>query len=61
MAQSVDTVNTLGHTSFMTQTWAALRTRPTAFQSEATTPQIGPVRVALLMWKLQARRVRSLA
>jgi hypothetical protein len=45
----------------MTQTWAALRTRPTAFQTVTTTPALGPVRTALLMWKLQARRMRGLA
>jgi hypothetical protein len=45
----------------MTQTWAALRTRPAAFQTEATAPVQNPARTALLMWKLQARRVRNLA
>lgn len=45
----------------MISTWAAIRTRPTTFQSEATAPGMGPVRTALLMWKLQARRVRALA
>jgi hypothetical protein len=45
----------------MTQTWAALRTRPTAFQTEATAPQLGVTRTALLMLRLQARRVRCLA
>jgi len=44
----------------MTQTWQAIRTRPAAFQTPATAPSMGPVRVALLMWRLQARRVRSL-
>jgi hypothetical protein len=45
----------------MTQTWAAIRTRPTTFQTAATAPTMGLIRTVLLMWKLQARRVRSLA
>lgn len=45
----------------MTQTWAAIRTRPATFATEATAPHMGLMRVTLLMWKFQARRVRSLA
>lgn len=45
----------------MTQTWAAIRTRPASFQTAATAPGMGLLRTTLLMWKLQARRVRSLA
>lgn len=45
----------------MTQTWAAIRTRPTTFSTEATAPSMGILRTSLLMWKLQARRVRALA
>lgn len=47
----------------MTQTWAAIRTRPSTFQTEATAAavELGLVRTVLLMWKLQARRVRTLA
>lgn len=44
----------------MTQTAAALRTRPTAFQSEATAPTLGALPIALLMWKFQIRRTRRL-
>lgn len=61
MAPVVDTVDNRGHTHSMTQTWQAIRTRPAAFQTPATAPTMGPVRVALLMWRLQARRVRHLA
>jgi hypothetical protein len=35
------------------------QTRP-PFQSEATAPQMGQLRLALLMWKLQLRRVRGI-
>jgi hypothetical protein len=44
----------------MTQTLAAIRTRPSPFQSEATAPTLGPFRLALLMWRLQGRRLRGL-
>jgi hypothetical protein len=44
----------------MTQTWQAIRTRPSPFQTEATAPALGPVRVALLMWRLQGRRLMTL-
>lgn len=44
----------------MTQTWAAIRTRPTAFVSDLS-PEPNLLRVVLTIWKLQARRVRTLA
>jgi hypothetical protein len=31
------------------------------FQTEATAPQMGQIRTALLMWRLQARRLRALS
>lgn len=36
------------------------RSRP-AFQTEATAPSMGQLRTALLMYRLQARRLRSLS
>lgn len=36
------------------------RATPT-FQTEATAPQMGPIRIALLMWRLQGRRLRTLS
>lgn len=35
--------------------------KPSPFATEATAPQMGVIRICLLMWKLQARRVRTLA
>jgi len=37
------------------------RRKPSPYATEATAPQMGQIRIALLMWKLQARRVRTLA
>jgi hypothetical protein len=34
--------------------------RPAPFATEATAPVMGPVRIALLMWRLQGRRLRTL-
>jgi hypothetical protein len=47
----------------MTQTLAAIRTRPTTVITVPVIPgsEPGLLRIALLMWKLQARRVRTLA
>lgn len=44
----------------MTQTLAAIRTRPTAFQTEATVPNMGVLANGLLMLRFQIRRVRAL-
>lgn len=35
--------------------------KPAPFATEATAPRMGPVRVAFLLYRLQARRLRALS